>query len=244
MKILLIQIRPDRITQDHEFDCFLEKSGLSSDDFVRLDVFKRLPKKSDLDGIDGVIVGGSGDYCVSKGDLPEVSEAINKLIRFARKEDVPVMGVCFGAQLMVKALGGKVEMDENNVEMGTFPVTKNENTKKCPVFIDLPETFNAQLGHKDHIVELPKGAVNLASSEKSVVQAFAFPGERVYAITFHPELTKKSVLWRIDRYAKDYGVTPEKRAELSSKLKESSVAQKVLQNFIENVVGKGMKYDS
>ena len=94
MKILLVHIRPDLVTRNHELDCFIEKSGLCPDDFVCVDILNEVPKDDVLVGTDALIIGGSGDYLISKNDIPDQIEMMKKLILEAREKKIPILGVC------------------------------------------------------------------------------------------------------------------------------------------------------
>lgn len=242
MKVLLIQLRPDSETEQHELDCFLKQSGLSATSVSTLNVLKKVPSRADLTGVDALVIGGSGDYLLSNGDIPEKVELVGELLRLARSKQIPTLGICFGAQILAQTFGGVVDIDEKNQETGTFLITKKFEATKCPVFSEIPEVFEAQLGHKDHIMNLPSGAVHLASSERSNVQAFTFPSEPIYALTFHPELNKEAVHWRLKRYADIYKMSDEVLLAMQKNVGETPFAVMVLKRFFEKIVKNGEVY--
>ncbi len=98
----------------------------------------------------------------------------------------------------------------------------------------MPSDFAAYGGHKEAMVTIPTGAVQLATSAACPVQAFRV-GQNVYATQFHPELDLVGVCTRIDVY-KDAGYFPPSEAET---LKERARAVEVrhpmtlLANFVE-----------
>lgn len=236
MKVLLIQLRPDPAVADHEFDCYVRFAGLTSEQIARLNVFERIPHVGNLAGFDALVVGGSGDVHVSADNEPEKIAAIVALLKAARMKGMPILGACFGGQIMCKAFGGVVEMDKDNEEVGTTTVTKTAETQNCPIFSQLPQTFDVQIGHKDHLTVLPPGAVNLAWTSKSAHQGFTLPGEQIYGLVFHPELDEKAVQYRIDYYAEAYGWTQEFRNELFAGMRPSPHAVEILRLFFEKVV--------
>ncbi|PIQ67833.1 hypothetical protein COY25_02225 [Candidatus Uhrbacteria bacterium CG_4_10_14_0_2_um_filter_41_7] len=242
MKVLLIQLRPDSETEQHELECFVHQSGLKAEDVVSLNVLEKIPSETDLNGVDALVIGGSGDYLLSNGDIPEKVGLVGEIIRLARGKQIPTLGICFGAQILAQTFGGVVELDEANQETGTFLITKKVEAKDCPVFSEIPESFEAQLGHKDHIMNLPVGAVNLASSVRSSVQAFTFPGEPVYALTFHPELNKEAVHWRLKRYANIYKLSADALLVMQDNVGETPFAVMVLKRFFEKIVKNGEFY--
>lgn len=113
-----------------------------------------------------------------------------EIIREALDRDMSVLGICLGAQLLAKALGGSVSRNEVR-EIGWYDVTLTESGRADPVlsaFDDRQEVFQ---WHEDGI-ELPAGAEHLASSPASAVQAFRY-GEHAYGFQFHLEVDRSLV---------------------------------------------------
>lgn len=241
LSILLVHIRPDDM-RDHEYELVKKFSGLTDGQINRYDVFKDIFSLSILDGVDAVIIGGSGDYLLSQGHIPEEIVLIQQLILKARESGIPILGICFGAQILVQALGGVVERDIENQETGTYTINKNEHSSHCPIFSELPSAFDAQLGHQDHIKQLPPKAINLASSDLCAIQAFTMPGESIYGITFHPELDEAAICHRLDYYAGKYGITPHELVEMKSVIRPTPDAIKLISLFLNKVVIQGNKY--
>lgn len=241
LKILLVQIRPDKM-KDHEYDLVKKFTGLKAEQIKRLDIFQDDAAHHALDDVDAVIIGGSGDYLISRGDIKEEVEAIASLAHAARERGMPMLGICFGAQILSIAFGGSVHLDIENAETGTFLVTKTGEAEACPLFSELPPEFMVQLGHKDHIGTIPEGAVHLAHSERSHHQAYTFPGEPVYAVTFHPELDEGAMIDRMNYYATEYIGSDDVFEEIRKTLKPSHDASRVLHLFLQKIVLGGHRY--
>lgn len=233
MKIFLLQFRPDPVMADHELELVVRFSNRPATDFVPVDATTESLTLDLLDGADAILLGGSGDYLISRGDIPEILSALKPVLEEARRRQIPTLGICFGAQILTHAFGGRVEKDEARAEVGTFLVTKTEEGSADELFRDLPLSFDAQLGHKDHLTVLPSGAVHLASSERSVHQAWKFPDAPVYALTFHPELDQDGVLYRVDYYATEYKLTPEIVAGMKAALRPSPEASTLIAKFLD-----------
>jgi len=139
----------------------------------------RLP---DPDGYGGVLVTGSLESVVEPEPWMERLGAW--LVRCA--ETRPVLGVCFGHQLLARALGGRVERHPRGPEAGTAEVQLTEAGRRDPLLAGLPARVAVHQGHEDHVPEPPPGAVVLATNDHTPVQAFAH-GPRVRAVQFHPE---------------------------------------------------------
>jgi len=242
MNILLIQWRLDKVVADHERDCFMRHAGWDPSKVKSFDACKQVPTLELLENIDALVVGGSGDFLVSQGDMPLQMDGMFKMLKEARHRNLPILGICFGSQIMTKAFGGKVVMDSEREEAGTFMVKKLAESAYCPIMQGMPTSFMTQLGHKDHLEYLPFGAINLASSEKSQNQCWTFEGEPVYAMLWHPELLEEDMQYRVRFYAKVYGWNEEKIQEIFTLLMPSPRSPDALRGFFEEVVKKGRVY--
>lgn len=146
---------------------------------VRLYEGQRVPVG--LDGIDGVVVMGGP---MSVHDTPAFPHLLAEqdLIADCLDTDVPLLGVCLGAQLIAATAGAEVTRGEA-MELGWLPVTRTDQAD--PVLHDLPPTFTPLHWHQD-VFTLPAGAVSLASSALTEHQAFRL-GETTYGLLFHLE---------------------------------------------------------
>jgi GMP synthase (glutamine-hydrolysing) len=98
----------------------------------------------------------------------------------------------------------------------------------------LPETFEAFVGHKEAVTELPPHAVRLASSPSCPVQAFRVRS-RVYATQFHPELDVPGIATRIDIYRNEGYFDPSAADELKAAAAQGNVVHPtaMLPRFVE-----------
>ena len=99
----------------------------------------------------------------------------------------PVLGVCFGHQLIGEALGGRVEKNPAGREAGTISVTLTEAGRQDPLFDGLPDTLIVQSSHSDILLTPPPGTTCLAGNANTTWQAYAL-GDRLRTVQFHPEL--------------------------------------------------------
>ncbi len=200
MKFLLIQIReqPWKIRWDR--NSFFKAIGIPRKAVKVVNVFDGELQMKDLDGFDAVIIGGSKYGTYDK--VPNMA-LLKKFIKKAVKKNLPMLGVCFGAQLIAQALGGKVVLDRKNQEFGTFIMELTKAGRHDPLFSKMLKNFRAQCAHHDRISRLPKGAINLARSRKCAVQAFRISGTWIYGLQFHPERSarayKEGVLYELNQ---------------------------------------------
>ncbi|MDH3553515.1 MAG: type 1 glutamine amidotransferase, partial [Gammaproteobacteria bacterium] len=108
-----------------------------------------------------------------------------EILREAIDQDMSVLGICLGAQLLAKALGGKVRRNAVR-EIGWYDVNLTDAGVADPVLSTFARSQPVFQWHEDGI-ELPPDAVHLASSPASSVQAFRH-GEHVYGLQFHLEV--------------------------------------------------------
>jgi len=97
---------------------------------------------------------------------------------------IPVLGICYGMQAMVLALGGRVEAAEVG-EFGRSQLTVAEHGR---LLAGLPAEQSCWMSHRDTVFEPPPGAAALASSSESPVAAFEDTARGLYGIQFHPEV--------------------------------------------------------
>ena len=153
------------------------------------------------------------------------------IVSYALAEDIPLLGVCFGHQLIAEMLGGNVTRDEEQQKSGSFEVVLTDSGKSDPLFGDLPASFTAQYAHADSATALPEGATLLASSSCCRFSALRY-GKRAYTVQFHPELTAEQAAARLEA-CPEY-LPP--GASARDVIRESPEASKLIPLWIENIV--------
>jgi len=99
---------------------------------------------------------------------------------------IPVLGICYGEQLMAHQLGGKVEKGEHH-EYGRAQLTIDEPVGILSAF-EKGEVIEVWMSHGDRITVPPRGFTNIASSPNAPFCAISNPQKKQYAIQFHPEV--------------------------------------------------------
>jgi GMP synthase-like glutamine amidotransferase len=147
------------------------------------------PVPAGLDGYAALVVLG-GDQHVYPGPGGEPGAPwfadLEALLRTAVRDRVPTLGVCLGAQLLATAHVGTVAPAEAGPEIGAALVARRDAADRDPLFAKVPMLPDVIQWHHDEVVELPIGAVLLATSTNHPHQAFRL-GDRAWGLQFHIE---------------------------------------------------------
>lgn len=133
----------------------------------------------------GVVMTGSHSMVT---DHEPWSEAVAAWLRTAVAAELPVLGICYGHQLLAHALGGEVGYHPGGIELGTVPVALTAAAAEDPLFADLPPRFDAQAAHRQSVRRLPDGAVVLGANAFEAHHAVRF-APHAWGVQFHPEFS-------------------------------------------------------
>ena len=125
----------------------------------------------------GIILTG-GPNSVYKEDSPTCDAALFSL-------GIPVLGICYGSQLMAYKLGGTVKTAPVS-EYGHTEITVDD--RNSVLFSDVPEKTTTWMSHTDYIASVPEGFHATAHTENCPVAAMEDPARKLYAVQFHPEV--------------------------------------------------------
>jgi GMP synthase (glutamine-hydrolysing) len=153
-----------------------------------------------MKGAGGLVVLGGPMSVYQTERYPWLGDEM-RLIEDAVKSNLPVLGICLGAQILAAALGAKVDRNPNGKEIGWHPISLSDAAKDDRLMRDLPATMTPFHWHGD-IFDLPPGAASLASSDKTPCQAFRH-GDKTYGFQFHFEVTHQSIAAMANAFAKD-----------------------------------------
>jgi GMP synthase (glutamine-hydrolysing) len=142
-----------------------------------------------LDGYHGLVVLGGPMSVYEDHWFPHLTTEM-KLIEDAMQRNLPVLGICLGAQLIAKTLGADVYRNKQK-EIGWYDLYITPEAHES-ILISLSPTEKVFQWHGDTF-DIPAGAVHLAASPLCVNQAFRY-GERVYGLQFHLEVDEAMIL--------------------------------------------------
>ena len=186
---------------------------------------KNFSKLKDFIGVKGIILSG-GPSTVTKKSFPNISKNI-----FLMK--IPILGICYGLQLIAKNLGGKVKTGRDKREFGKVNLKKNKNSQLTKNFFN--KNFNqVWMSHQDSVYKMPKGFTKIASTKQSPLTIIENNEKKIYGIQFHPEVTHtlngstllKNFTFLICKAKKTWNVKNEKKKminQIRKKVKSSKV---------------------
>jgi GMP synthase (glutamine-hydrolysing) len=238
-RILLLQARDagDPVIPE-EIAIFARNARVPLENVTPLNLLEDTPALAAAKTRDAVMIGGSGNYFVSKGNLPNFHGTLGFLAE-AVEAGIPMFASCFGFQLIVRALGGHIAYKPEKMELGTYTLTLTGEGLVDDVFRVLPLSFAALLGHKDQATAFPAGLKNLAFSDFSPFQGLRVPGKPIWATQFHPEMTHLENLRRFKRYLNEYAKTmsPDEMEQTLNRFQPAPHTANLIPRFMEVVFG-------
>lgn len=131
----------------------------------------------------GVVVTGSSAMVSHRESW---SERAAEWLMQAVAAGTPVLGICYGHQLLAHALGGRVAPNPRGREIGSVVIEALAASEGDPLLGPLPKRSWMQATHVEFVLDLPPGAVRLAENGADPNHAFRV-GERAWGVQFHPE---------------------------------------------------------
>jgi GMP synthase (glutamine-hydrolysing) len=152
-----------RCVREHHVYCRIDPPNVSIDDIKQLRP-------------EGIILSGGPSSIYTAGS-PKIDKAVFDL-------NIPILGICYGMQSMVDALGGKVKQ----VEKREYGFAELSVEKANPLFQSVAKVSKSWMSHGDSVVELPQGFVITASTPNTPIAAVANFEKKLFGIQFHPEV--------------------------------------------------------
>jgi GMP synthase (glutamine-hydrolysing) len=140
---------------------------------------KNLIKLKKYKNIKGIILSG-GPSTVTKDKFQTVPKEI-----FNKK--IPILGICYGLQLIAKLLGGKIKASKKKREFGRAFLLKKKSSLLTKNFYD--SSSPVWMSHEDAVIKLPKNFKIIASTNESKMTIIENSKDKIYGVQFHPEVT-------------------------------------------------------
>ena len=182
---------------------------------------KQINRINNFDKFKGIILSG-GPSTVTKQKF----QSIPKII-FSK--NIPILGICYGLQLIAKLFGGKIKSSKKRREFGRAIIFRKKNSLLLKNFFRSNQSV--WMSHEDAVVKLPKNFVVTAYTKDSKLTAIENKNKKIYGIQFHPEVTHtdngkqifKNFLFSICKIKKRWNIISQK---------------KILVDYIKKKVGK------
>lgn len=232
-EILLFQFRENKVEADNEEKSFLRSLKIRKENLISINFFSKRPsfKKILKLKFNRIIIGGCAEFSFSekrkKKNFWEKTKSFFPVIKKFFLKETPILGICFGHQILAYLFGSKIVYGYDQKEVGSVLISLTKTGKKDPLFKGMPNNFFAQEGHKDIVKDLPKNSDLLAKSRNCKIQAFKIKSKKIYGLQFHPELRVRDMKLKLKEYP-DYAQGYKKIV-----LRKSPFANKVLKNFLK-----------
>ncbi len=182
----------------------------------------------------GLIITGS--HSMVTENLPW-SVRIEKWIPLLLEYNVPILGICYGHQLLAKATGGRVNFHRIGKEIGTVHVNLLEESYDDPLFKSFPQSFPAHAVHSQTIRNLPPQAICLAANTFEPNHIFRL-GDCAWGVQFHPEYNADIMRAYIEEQSVELTSEGIDVQKILSEVEDTSIASATLRNFALFVEGK------
>ena len=190
-------------------------------EIVNVREFKQI---KEFDQIKGIILSG-GPSTVTKKKYPKISKDIFE-------KNIPILGICYGLQLISKILGGKIKKSQKK-EFGEALLIEKTKSNLFKNFYKGGKS-KVWMSHQDAVFKMPKNFINIASTKSSKFTAIQHKTKNIFGIQFHPEVTHtpqgseliKNFVFKICKIKKNWLVGLEKSRiikDLKNTIKEDKV---------------------
>jgi GMP synthase (glutamine-hydrolysing) len=175
--------------------------------------------------IKGIILSG-GPSTVTKNKFQSIPKGI-------LKKKIPILGICYGLQLIAKLFGGKIKPSNKRREFGRAFLIKKKGSLLTKNFYKSSKVV--WMSHEDAVVRMPKNFTLIASTKESKLTIIENTKDKIYGVQFHPEVTHtengkkifKNFLFEICKIKKKWDITTQKKI-LIKKIKETVKKDKVI----------------
>lgn len=208
-------------------DWFQKQINVEDSRLKIVDVRRRLPDLP-FEDILGVIISGSHSMVT---DQTRWMQRLSKWLIKAADNGVPILGICFGHQIIARTFGGKVDYHPKGKELGLVNIILTPEGQADPLFNGLEPIFQQPCAHSQSALKLPAEAILLAFNDHESHQAFRI-GSTIWGLQFHPEF-HSAILECYHQKAQNFGPTF-KLKEIPTKTIEDNAAGKIiLNNFLK-----------
>ena len=219
--------------------------------FSEILTLKYFKKKNVFKNVKGIILSG-GPSTVTKNSFPKIPKEVFDL-------NIPILGICYGLQLITKHFKGKVKANIKKREFGRSILFKSKNSLLTKGFFNKGKCA-VWMSHQDSVYKLPKGFLKIASTNEYAMTIIENRQKKIYGIQFHPEVTHtengdiifKNFIFDICKAKKQWKLVSEKTRiikEIKNTVKKDKVIcalsggvdSSVVALLIHKAIGKNLK---
>lgn len=214
-----------------DFDDFIiRQAGIKTGNVIVSSVYKHesLP---DLGDIAAIIITGS-HAMVTEQTKWRIN--FSQWLRGIAHSFIPVLGICYGHQLLAQALGGQVDYHPKGKEIGTVSIELTAAGKKDTLMGVLPEKFFGHVTHAQTVITLPFNGRLLAKNNFEEHHAFTV-NKNIWGVQFHPEFDAGVTRAYINEQKDSLEKEGHEMNKLLNSVQEHNYGKMLLQRFIELV---------
>ncbi len=207
-------------------DWILSGMGIDKDKAIIADVCNgdTLPE---YDQVSGVVITGS--HAMVTEHL-EWSERTAEWLKSAVNQSFPILGICYGHQLLAYALGGEAGDNPKGMEMGTVNVFLNEDAQNDRLLNGLDNPLKVHVSHQQTVLKLPKDTTRLAVSSGDDCQCFVV-GNHIWGLQFHPEFDREITIAYINESRQELISAGKNPDALIESCKDTPYGTEILRRF-------------
>lgn len=226
-KVLIIQTGSsyqELVDQNMNFDNMIIRR-IKTKNYKVLKVFQGDPLP-EYKEIDRIIITGAHSMVTDNEEW--IDDLSTWLLGLKEENSIPVLGICYGHQLLAQTFNGVIDYHPRGPEIGMVKIKLTKDGQKDELFQGINTPFNGYVTHSQSVIKLPEEACLLAYNSFEPHHSFRI-GKSIYGVQFHPEFTADIMKVYVRNQREKVGHTFD---DVYNKIKELDSGIKLIENFI------------